>query len=145
MSGRREAQTDGSGTGSPAKLPHPPRLPRPSGAIRSAGALWISAQAAFRSFAWGPGAGVEAAGRLCHGHNGQGSQADLSLPSSCQDVSYSKAGQHGSHQSPGLREEECDCTGFGPPADESVSPPESTKGLPGDGAASTDVRAWGRW
>jgi len=29
-------------------------------------------------------------------------------------------------------------------AEENVSPPESAKGLPGDGDRSTDVRAWGR-
>jgi len=62
---------------------HPSETAKAPGAIRSADTLWISAQAAFLRFAWGPGAGVEAAGRLCHGHNGQGSQAYLSLPSSC--------------------------------------------------------------
>jgi hypothetical protein len=36
----------------------------------------------------------------------QGSQAYLSLPPSCVGVSYSKAKQHGSHQSSGFREEE---------------------------------------
>jgi len=39
----------------------------------------------------GPGAGVEAAGRLCPCRKGQGSQADLSLPPRCDGVSYSKA------------------------------------------------------
>jgi len=37
---------------------------------------------------------------------GQGSQAYLSLPPSCGGVSYSKAKQHGSHHSSGIREEE---------------------------------------
>jgi len=93
---------------------HPSVTAKAPGAIRSADVLRISAQAVLLRLAWGPGAGVEATGRLCHGHNGQGSQAYLSLPSCCEGVSYSKAEQHGSHQSPGIREEECDCAGIGP-------------------------------
>jgi len=42
---------------------------------------------------------------------GQGSQAYLSLPPSCGGVSYSKAKQHGSHYSSGIREEEWDGKG----------------------------------
>jgi len=92
---------------------HPVRDRKGQRSDPSADVLWIPAPAAFLRLAWGPGAGVEATGRLCHGHNGQGSQAYLSLPPSCEGVSYSKASQHGSRQSPGLREEECDCAGIG--------------------------------
>jgi len=50
---------------------------------------------------WRPGGSVLAITR-------QGLQAYLSLPSSCDDVSYSKARQLGPHQSLGFREDERD-------------------------------------
>jgi len=44
---------------------------------------------------------------------GQGSQADLSLPSSCEDVSYSKAQQLGLRHWLGIRKDEGDNAGIG--------------------------------
>jgi len=92
---------------------------------------------------------VEAAGRLCHSLDGQGSQAHLSLPPSCEGVSYSKAEQHGSHQSSGVREEEWVCVGIGESrrkrsptrASESVSP--VTGGRDGCGSLGQEVGAQG--
>jgi len=75
----------------------------------------------------------------------QGLQAYLSLPPSCQGVSYSKARQHGLHYSSGLREEEWDSVGIDENFEESATSPELAKGPPGDGTGATNVRAWGRW
>jgi len=74
---------------------------------------------------------------------GQGSQAYLSLPPSCQGVSEQKARQIGSHHSLGLREDERDGAGI----DESRGKLHLTWAIEsplGDELGTTDVRAWGR-
>lgn len=66
-----------------------------------------------RSNVWGPGAGVEAAGRRWLRRKGQGSQAYPVLPSACQDDSYSKQDKKARNLGSGLREDQVDGTGLG--------------------------------
>jgi len=87
---------------------------------------------------------VEAAGRHCHSHNGQGSQAYLSLPSSCLDVSYVKQGNKAHIIAlDSVRKNEM--AREPARAAESVTSPRANERPPGDGAGATDMGAWGRW
>jgi len=91
---------------------------------------------------WGPGAGAEAAGRLCPSHNRQGSQAYLSVAARSQGVSYTLNERQGPHQSPGSVRTN-GMAGESAKAEETVTPPELTKD-PRQRVQSTDVGAWGR-
>jgi len=94
---------------------------------------------------WGPGAGVEAAGRLCSSHNRTGV---ASIPQSCRQNALARANlKHGNSAHLIVRgsvrtKEMMRESGFR--AAESVTSPELAKGAPGDGLFPTDVRAWGR-